>query len=108
MTHIPEEAPPSRRWGALLLNFIMEFYSNSHHRSFRHAVFLAIQETRQAAAATFPRTAAHIAKLSNWIYSWILKFFTPSIPFDPKPPLLNHYWFVFLTGLFLGYVLSFG
>ena len=106
MTHIPEEAPSSR-YGALL-NFIMEFYSNSHHRSFRHAIFIAIQETRQAAAAAFPTTAAYIAKLSNWIYFWILKFFTPSIPFDPKPPLLNHYWLVFLTGLFLGYVLSFG
>ncbi len=106
MAQVPLEAPSG--WHVWLLRLLLDFQENAHRVSIRHAIMVVIQELRGSIAANFPAVAARIARVSDWVYAWILKLTTPSLPFDPKRPILNHYWLVFFTGLALGYLFSFG
>src|SRR5262249_19519434 len=72
------------------------------------AIFDALLESLNNININFPALGKGISRLADWIYVWVLKFLTPTFPFDPKKKFFDHYWWILLTGLALGYLLSFG
>jgi hypothetical protein len=91
-----------------LLKHLLHFYSSYHRVNIRLAIFEALLDALNSIHVNFPALGKGISQLADWIYVWFLKLLTPTFPFDPKRRFFDHYWWILLTGLALGYLLSFG